>query len=123
MNTAIDFYRGIGGWTLGMKLSKIENLASFEWWSEANQTHNVNFGTFHKEIDIRKIEVSKLKFDKKVDFIVGSPPCTQFSYANKGGNGDIQDGLVDIFKFLETVEFIKPKVLGNGKCSKSSWNT
>ncbi|MGB5943732.1 MAG: DNA (cytosine-5-)-methyltransferase [Leeuwenhoekiella sp.] len=109
MKTAIDFYSGIGGWTLGMKLSGIENVASYEWWSEANQTHNVNFGTSHKEIDIRKIEVKDLKFDRKIDFIVGSPPCTQFSYANRGGNGDIQDGLIDVFKFLEIVDFLKPK--------------
>jgi DNA (cytosine-5)-methyltransferase 1 len=110
MKTAIDLYSGIGGWTLGMKLSEIDNLASFEWWNEANQTHNLNFGTNHKEINIRDIDVANdLKFDKKIDFIVGSPPCTQFSFANKGGNGNIQDGLIDIYKFLEIVEFLKPK--------------
>lgn len=110
MNTAIDLYSGIGGWTLGMKLSGIENLASFEWWDEANQTHNFNFGTNHKEINIRNIDVLKdLNFSKKIDFIVGSPPCTQFSFANRGGNGNIQDGLIDIFKFLEIIEFVKPK--------------
>ncbi|PIQ47125.1 MAG: DNA methyltransferase [Cytophagales bacterium CG12_big_fil_rev_8_21_14_0_65_40_12] len=110
MKTAIDLYSGIGGWTLGMKLSGIENVASFEWWHEANQTHNLNFSTNHKEIDIRKISVKDdLNFSKKIDFVVGSPPCTQFSFANKGGNGDIEDGLVDVFKFLEIVEHIKPK--------------
>ena len=109
MISAIDLYSGIGGWTLGMKLSGINNLASYEWWNEANQTHNINFNTNHQEIDIRKINVSDLKYDDTVDFVVGSPPCTQFSFANKGGNGDIQDGLIDIYKFLEVVEFIKPK--------------
>ncbi|MFN0049469.1 MAG: DNA cytosine methyltransferase [Cytophagales bacterium] len=110
MSTAIDLYSGIGGWTLGMKLSEVENLSSFEWWNEANQTHNINFGTNHKEINIREIDVLKdLNLNKKVDFVVGSPPCTQFSFANKGGNGDIQDGLIDIYKFLEVVEYIKPK--------------
>jgi len=109
MKNAIDLYSGIGGWTMGMKLSKITNLASYEWWTEANQTHNLNFGTNHKEINIREIDVAKLNFDHKIDFVVGSPPCTQFSYANKGGNGDISDGLVDIYKFLEIVEHLKPK--------------
>lgn len=109
MISAIDLYSGIGGWTLGMKLSGINNLASYEWWNEANQTHNINFNTNHKEVDIRQINVNDLKYDKTVDFVVGSPPCTQFSFANKGGNGDIQDGLVDIYKFLEVVEHIKPK--------------
>jgi len=110
MKSAIDLYSGIGGWTLGMKLSGIDNKASFEWWNEANQTHNLNFETNHKEINIRKINVSDdLKFDQKIDFVVGSPPCTQFSLANRGGNGNIEDGLIDIYKFLETVEYLKPK--------------
>ncbi|MDB4728566.1 DNA cytosine methyltransferase, partial [Saprospiraceae bacterium] len=98
---SIDLYSGIGGWTLGMKLSNINNVASYEWWHEANQTHNFNFNTNHKEIDIRKIDVNSLSFGENIDFVVGSPPCTQFSYANKGGNGDIADGLLDIYKFLE----------------------
>lgn len=106
---ALDFYSGIGGWTLGMKLAGINNVASYEWWNEANQTHNVNFNTNHKEIDIRKIDVKELIFDKPIHFVVGSPPCTQFSYANKGGNGDISDGLVDIYKFLEIIDHIKPR--------------
>lgn len=110
MKTAIDLYSGIGGWTLGMKLSGIKNIASFEWWNEANETHNINFGTNHKEVDIREIIPNEhLNYDKKIDFVVGSPPCTQFSFANKGGNGDIQDGLVDIHKFLEVIDYLKPK--------------
>ena len=110
MNNAIDLYSGIGGWTLGMKLSGINNIASFEWWNEANQTHNLNFETNHKEVSIRDINVeTDLNFKEKIDFIVGSPPCTQFSMANRGGNGNIKDGLIDIFKFLEVVEYIKPK--------------
>ncbi len=107
---AIDLYSGIGGWTLGMKLSGIENISSFEWWSEANFTHNVNFGTDHEERDIRGLKPKKdLLFKKKIDFVVGSPPCTQFSLSNRGGNGDFEDGLVDIYKFLEVVDQIKPK--------------
>jgi DNA (cytosine-5)-methyltransferase 1 len=44
-----------------------------------------------------------------VDVVVGSPPCTQFSFSNRGGTGDIADGLVDIEKFLEIVAFLKPR--------------
>lgn len=106
---AIDLYSGIGGWTLGMKLSGIINVASYEWWHEANQTHNFNFDTNHSEIDIRKINPKDLDYVEKIDFVVGSPPCTQFSYANKGGNGDINDGLIDIRKFLEIVQHLNPK--------------
>ena len=106
---AIDLYSGIGGWTLGMKMSSVENVASYEWWDEANKTHNLNFGTDHREVDIRKMSLVDLPEPGTIDFVLGSPPCTQFSFANRGGNGDIADGLRDIYKFLEVVHYLKPK--------------
>ncbi len=107
---AIDLYSGIGGWTLGMKMSGIEPYKSYEYWVDANYTHNLNFNKTHPEIDIRKIEL-KSEFQKfpSIDFVVGSPPCTQFSYANRGGSGNINDGLVDVKKFLDIVDHLKPK--------------
>jgi DNA (cytosine-5)-methyltransferase 1 len=107
---AIDLYSGIGGWTLGLKMAGIEVISSYEWWKDANNTHNKNFGTIHKEKNIRTLDLKKdLPKPKEVDFVVGSPPCTQFSFANRGGNGDLVDGLIDIHKFLEIVEYLKPK--------------
>jgi DNA (cytosine-5)-methyltransferase 1 len=106
---AIDLYSGIGGWTLGLKMAGIEVVASYEWWNEANRTHNLNFGKSIPETDIRKLKMSDLPMPGTIDFVVGSPPCTQFSYANRGGSGDIGDGLIDIFQFLSVVEYLKPK--------------
>jgi DNA (cytosine-5)-methyltransferase 1 len=106
---AIDLYSGIGGWTLGMKMSGIQNISSYEWWTEANLTHNLNFNTNTENVDIRGLAMIDLPEPESIDFVVGSPPCTQFSYANRGGKGDIVDGLKDIYKFLEVVEYLKPK--------------
>lgn len=107
---AIDLYSGIGGWTLGFKMAGIDVVSSYEWWKDANDTHNKNFGTQHSEADIRKLNLQQdLPEPGEVDFVIGSPPCTQFSYANRGGNGDIADGLIDIYKFLEVVEYLQPK--------------
>lgn len=107
--TCIDLYSGIGGWTLGMKLNNIEHIKSFEWNKESNRTHNYNFGTSTEEIDIRKLNFDDLPAVGSVDFVVGSPPCTQFSYANKGGGGNIEDGLIDMYQFLKVVQYLKPK--------------
>ena len=41
----IDLYSGIGGWTMGMKLSNVQNLQSYEWNKESNSTHNLNFNS------------------------------------------------------------------------------
>lgn len=86
---AIDLYSGIGGWTLGLKMSSIDVVASYEWWSEANNTHNMNFDTLNKDINIRTMPFDMLQKPGTIDFIVGSPPCTQFSFANKGGGGNL----------------------------------
>jgi len=109
MKTAIDLYSGIGGWTLGAKLAGTKIVASYEWWSEANNTHNQNFSTHNENIDIRKMSFDDVPKPGTIDFVLGSPPCTQFSFANRGGNGDIADGLKDIAKYLEVVRHLKPK--------------
>ena len=74
---AIDLYSGIGGWTLGLKMSTVENVASFEWWSDANHTHNMNYGTDHEEVDIRQLELKSLPEPGTIDLVLGSPPCSE----------------------------------------------
>ena len=99
---AIDLYSGIGGWSLGLRLNDIEVLHSYEWWNQAVDTANKNLGKKEEVQNIREMDFSKLK-DKKIDIVVGSPPCTQFSYSNRGGSGDISDGIIDLYKFFECV--------------------
>lgn len=107
--TAIDLYSGVGGWTLGLKMAGVLVVRSYEWWEEANETHNKNFKTHNSNIDIRKLELEDLPEPGSIDFVVGSPPCTQFSYSNRGGSGDILDGLQDVHKFLEVVRYLEPR--------------
>ncbi len=86
---AIDLYSGVGGWALGLALAGIEVVESFEWWNEAALTHGRNFKSPVRQLDIRSLDVKSLP--PNLDFVVGSPPCTQFSFSNRGGNGDIAD--------------------------------
>lgn len=104
---AIDFYAGVGGWSLGMGMAGIDVIASYEWWNKANKTNALNNHHETIECDIRQLDLNSLP--KKIDLVVGSPPCTQFSYSNRGGSGDIEDGLKDIEKFLEVVDYVKPR--------------
>lgn len=105
---AIDLYAGIGGWGLGLKLADVEIVASYEWWKPAIATHNGNLGGDLKPVDIRKLELSDLPQD--IELVVGSPPCTEFSYSNRGGKGNIAEGLKDLVKFFEVVEHLKPRL-------------
>jgi len=105
---AIDLYSGIGGWSLGLRLNNIKVISSYEWWDQAVDTANKNLGRKEEVQNIREINFSNLR-DQKIDIVVGSPPCTQFSYSNRGGSGNIDDGIIDLFKFFECVQVIKPK--------------
>lgn len=100
-----DFYAGAGGWSLGMSLAGHEPVMSAEIWRAANATRGFNLGRVEPEIDIRSLLPDEVP---DAPIIVGSPPCTQFSYANRGGNGDMADGLVDIRSFLTIVREKKP---------------
>ncbi len=110
MKKCIDLYSWIGWWTLGMKLNWIKNVKSYEWNKYSNLTHNINFNTNTKEADIRKLDFQNdLPKSWSIDFIVWSPPCTQFSYSNKWWNWNIEDGLVDMYQFLSVIDYMKPK--------------
>ncbi|MGZ3398403.1 MAG: DNA cytosine methyltransferase, partial [Caulobacteraceae bacterium] len=104
---AIDLYAGIGGWSLGLRLAGVDVVASYEWWQPAIDTHNGNHGGALQPVDIRGLQLADLPTD--IDIVVGSPPCTEFSYSNRGGSGDIAEGLKDIVKFFEVVEHLKPR--------------
>ena len=104
---AIDLYSGVGGWSLGLRLSGIEVVASYEHWGAANETNFKNNSHQAQTVDIRRLALSDLPED--IDIVVGSPPCTQFSFSNRGGGGDIDDGLKDIAKFLSVVDYLKPR--------------
>jgi DNA (cytosine-5)-methyltransferase 1 len=104
---ALDFYSGVGGWSLGLKMAGMDVVQSYEWWDKANRTNCINNGHPTEEVDIRKLPLALLPGD--IDIVVGSPPCVEFSFSNRGGSGDITDGLKDIEKFLEVVDFLKPE--------------
>ena len=104
---AIDLYSGVGGWSLGLHLAGIDVVASYERWGPGNETNFKNNHHPPQTVDIRRLSLSDLP--DRIDFVVGSPPCTQFSFSNRGGNGDLEDGLEDVITFLKIVDHLKPK--------------
>jgi len=103
---AIDLYAGVGGWSLGLKAAGIGVVGAYEIWPDAVATYNANLSSRHSPIDLRTISFRTLP--KPVDLVVGSPPCTEFSFSNRGGNGDIAEGLKHVIKFLQIVEYLQP---------------
>jgi DNA (cytosine-5)-methyltransferase 1 len=87
-------------------MAGIKVVASYERSALANLTNRRNNGHRTHTVNLREFDLGSLPDD--VDIVVGSPPCTEFSFANRGGNGDIVDGLKDIIRFFEIVEYLKP---------------
>lgn len=104
---AIDLFSGVGGWSLGLKMAGVKVVDSYEHWDAANETNFRNNGHHANQVDIRTLELSKLP--KNIDIVVGSPPCVEFSLSNRGGKGDIEDGLIDIVRFLSIVDHLRPR--------------
>lgn len=105
---AIDLYSGVGGWSLGLRLAGVDVVASYEIWGPANETNFKNNAHQAQTVDIRRLALEDLPVD--IDIVVGSPPCTQFSFSNRGGGGDLADGLKDIIRFLTIVDHLKPRM-------------
>jgi DNA (cytosine-5)-methyltransferase 1 len=104
---AIDLFAGIGGWSLGLEAAGINVVQSYEKWPDAVETYNANLFTGRAPIDVHGIALRQ--FPPDIDLVVGSPPCTEFSFSNRGGNGDLTKGLRDIARFLQIVEHLKPR--------------
>lgn len=105
---AIDVYSGVGGWSLGLRLAGIDVVASYDRWGAANETNFKNNSHQAQTVDVRRLALEEIPSD--IDLVVGSPPCVEFSFSNRGGSGDISDGLQDIVRFLSIVDHLRPRL-------------
>lgn len=110
----IDLFSGCGGWTEGLMQGGFRCIYSVDNWSPAVISHDLNHpgiedDAIQKDIldeDIFKKIKSKIE-KGNVHLLVGSPPCTQFSFSNKGGKGNVIKGMVLVRRYLEVVDFIQ----------------
>ncbi len=110
----IDLFSGCGGWSEGFKMAGFECVYSIDNWQPAVTTHAYNHaavgddGVARDILDAAPFERAKeLIADGDVDVLIGSPPCTAFSFANRGGNGNVVEGMVLVRRYLELVDFIQ----------------
>lgn len=104
---AIDLFAGIGGWSLGLKLAGVEVVKAYEIWPQAIDIYGRNLGSSIERKDVFDLTEDIIPND--IDLVVGSPPCTEFSFANRGGSGDLQAGIAGVAAFLKVVRAVKPK--------------
>lgn len=116
----IDLFCGAGGLSLGFEKAGFESILAIDMWPQAIETFNYNRKNNPVGIvaDISKINDNfvKEKIGKKINGIVGGPPCQGFSLAGKRSVSDIRNQLYkDYFRVLKTINpdfFVMENVSG-----------
>ncbi len=110
--TAIDLFSGPGGFSNGLEKAGFEVLTGIDFDKDAVETYNLN----HKNpamladlTDLDPKEIQKFIGTKKLDVIVGSPPCQGFSVAGRRYAEDPRNKLYK--EFVRVVSFFKPKIV------------
>src|SRR6056297_624629 len=114
----IDLFCGAGGWSEGMSQQGLQCIYSVDNWKPACVAHSLNHpgipdddqpkDILSQEVFAKLKEIVKEHIEKDEDLIIiGSPPCTQFSFSNKAGNGNIVQGMVLVRRFLELIDFVQ----------------
>lgn len=109
--TAVDLFSGCGGFSEGFLKAGFEILAASEIWEPAVLSYRYNHG------DVRVIEgditVSEIKDElyqaidgKRVNVIIGGPPCQGYSIAGNRNPNDPRGQLY--LDFVEIIDHFKP---------------
>lgn len=111
-----DLFCGAGGFSEGFRQAGFRVTNALDIWAPAVLTHEKN------QPETEAIRADILSFDPErlgpVDVLIGSPPCTEFSFANRGGNGDVEAGMRLVYRFLRFVYELRPRwwVMENVPC-------
>ena len=109
--TVVDLFSGCGGFSQGFINAGFEILIANEFWEPAMKTYEFNHkGTIAIEGDITLLETKQRLYDliksKKVNVVIGGPPCQAYSVA---GNRNPDDPRGQLYlDFIEIVNHIKP---------------
>lgn len=110
----VDLFCGAGGLSKGFEWAGFNIIAANDNYKQACETYRKNHpNTVLIEGDITKKNIKEDLFkaieNKKIDIIIGGPPCQGFSNAGKRLLDDPRNFLFK--EFVEIVEKIRPKVI------------
>jgi site-specific DNA-cytosine methylase len=113
----IDLFCGAGGFSEGFHQSGFDVVYGIDFWVPACETHTLNGLGVTEKMGLLKTDVDDILEIKRrleaehgaIDIVIGSPPCTEFSFAKKGGRGNIEKGMLLVRKHLMFVSVFRPK--------------
>jgi len=113
---AMDLFCGAGGFSHGFYQAGFDIALGIDYWDPALRTHERNGLGKTQKLDLLKFSIDdivkmKSELDSeigRIDVLMGSPPCTEFSYSKNGGGGDIKVGMKLVLKYLAFVGVFSP---------------
>lgn len=114
MLNTIDLFCGAGGMSLGFEKAGFKTVSAVEFNPVFASTYKLNFPKTNLIIkDITTFtdeEIKETAHGKKIDVIIGGPPCQGFSIAGNIGRKFLDDDRNKLFKhYVRFVKIIKPK--------------
>ncbi len=108
---AIEFYSGVGGFSLGLKRAGFHVEAAFEIDWRHVETYNKNF---NKGVAIKE-DVATIDFDtydynlnlSDLDLVFGGPPCQGFSNGGKQNSNDLRN--IQVVNFANLIIQLSPR--------------
>ena len=105
MKTVLDLFCGAGGFSYGFQEAGYKVILGLDNDKTVKETFEHN----HPDAEFMLVDMYDLHpdFVGKVDIIIGSPPCKQFSVANQSPDPEAGMELVNIFR--EWIDYLKPE--------------
>ncbi len=112
--TYIDLFSGAGGFSLGFDNMGFQHIFSIDIEPNFCKTYHYNFpnhNLIQKNIcELTDNEIKLLINKKKIDVVIGGPPCQGFSIAGNIGRKFVDDPRNKLFKeFVRVVKVVSPR--------------
>lgn len=118
----VDLFCGAGGGALGIhRNSGFETVFALDFWKVATETYKNNFqnvNVVNEDIhNLSKEKIKELVGDKKIDIVIGGPPCQGFSiiarHKQTGTETKIEMNKKNhlFLEFLRVCEILQPKII------------
>jgi DNA (cytosine-5)-methyltransferase 1 len=118
----VSFFSGCGGFDYGFhKNKKFNVIFANDNWKDACESFKLNYNKTpiieRKIEELNKSEIKKLLNDKKVDVVIGGPPCQCFTRLNnnklikdiEGKKEDKRRKLV--FEYIKKIKILQPRII------------
>lgn len=102
----VDLFCGCGGMSLGFKNEGFNIMEAYDNWDGAIKIYEQNFNHPIIKKDLYDEDIIDILKEKKIDIIIGGPPCQDFSIAGSRSMGERANLTI---RFAEIIAKVRPK--------------